>query len=51
VLWWGKVLEGSDSTDADARSLHALNTDLHADPRVENLILPLRDGIHALRVK
>ncbi len=51
VLWWGKVLEGPESADADARSLHALNADLHADPRVENLILPLRDGIHALRVK
>ena len=51
VLWWGKVLEGSESTDADARALHALNTSLHNDLRVENLILPLRDGIHVLRVK
>jgi caffeoyl-CoA O-methyltransferase len=51
VLWWGKVLEGSNSSDPDARLLHGLNEKLAKDPRVENLILPLRDGIHVLRIR
>ena len=49
VLWWGKVLEGHESSDPDARRLHALNERLRADDRVDNLILPIRDGIHILR--
>ena len=49
VLWWGKVLEGPASDDADARTLHALNETLRDDPRVENVLLPIRDGIHCLR--
>lgn len=49
VLWWGKVLEGHGSSDPDARRLHALNERLRQDDRVENLILPIRDGIHILR--
>lgn len=51
VLWWGKVLEGEAAADPDARALHGLNASLRDDPRVDNLLLPIRDGIHALRVK
>lgn len=51
VLWWGKVLDGNQAPDPDARALHALNEALRDDPRVENVVLPLRDGIHALRVR
>ena len=49
VMWWGKVLEGENATDKDARNLHALNAAWREDPRVENVLLPIRDGIHALR--
>ena len=49
VLWWGKVLEGPESSDPDARRLHALNEQLRDDPRVDNLLLPVRDGIQILR--
>ncbi len=49
VLWWGKVMDGEESTDPDARRLHQLNEQLRDDPRVENIILPIRDGIHVLR--
>ena len=49
VLWWGKVLEGENASDPDARTLHRMNAKLAQDPRVENVLLPLRDGIHCLR--
>lgn len=49
VLWWGKVLEGEHSQDPDARRLHQLNQQVLKDTRVDNLILPIRDGIHVLR--
>ena len=49
VLWWGKVLEGASAKDPDARRMHALNGAWREDVRVENLLLPLRDGIHVLR--
>jgi predicted O-methyltransferase YrrM len=45
VLWWGKVLEGNQSQDADARRLHAMNAALARDSRVTATLLPLRDGI------
>ncbi len=49
VMWWGKVLEGASAKDPDARRMHALNGAWREDVRVENLLLPLRDGIHVLR--
>lgn len=49
VLWWGKVLEGDNASDPDARTLHRMNAKLAQDLRVENVLLPLRDGIHCLR--
>lgn len=52
VFWWGKVLKGEDSDDADARRLHAINEALQRDDRVEGVVLPIRDGIHVIqRVK
>ncbi len=43
VLWSGKV--ASTDRDADTLALHRFNQKVQADPRVENLILPVRDGI------
>lgn len=43
VLWSGKVL--NPDQDEDTSALHAFNRKVLADPRVETLILPLRDGL------
>ena len=43
VLWSGKVVE--DIKDLDTQILDGFNKKIQADPRVENVLLPLRDGI------
>lgn len=47
VLWSGKVV--FERNDVDAKVLHQYNEMLHRDPRVEVLILPLRDGLSIAR--
>lgn len=47
VLWSGKVVSGA--RDADTQLLDAFNKKVNEDPRVENLILPLRDGLTVIR--
>jgi caffeoyl-CoA O-methyltransferase len=50
VLWSGKILDQKAlEKDEDTRLLDAFNTMVHQDPRVENLLLPIRDGIMLLR--
>lgn len=49
VLWYGKVLEEAKSTDKDTQILQELNDLVAKDPRVESLILPIRDGISLIR--
>jgi predicted O-methyltransferase YrrM len=49
VLWYGKVW--SDDNDKRTQVLHHFNKVVANDPRVENLILPLRDGINIIRKK
>jgi caffeoyl-CoA O-methyltransferase len=52
VLWSGKVLDSEAiSTDPETRSLKYFTEKVHADPRVENLLLPVRDGLMLLRKK
>lgn len=48
VLWDGKVTQ-QPVADATARVLHDFNEALMADPRVEMLLLPLRDGLMLVR--
>lgn len=48
VLWDGKVV-GGDEKDETARALRAFNNMVQDDPRVENILLPVRDGIMAIR--
>ncbi len=50
VLWDGKVA-GGDMKDETARVLREFNACVHADERVENIILPLRDGLMMVRKK
>lgn len=46
VLWSGKViLGGHQKIDKDTKSLIDYNKMVQNDPRVENMLLPLRDGL------
>ena len=47
VLWSGKVLE--EAEDEDTQTLQAFNKMVQEDVRVENLMLPLRDGLLLIR--
>lgn len=49
VLWSGKVVE--EKMDRKTKSLHEFNLKVVADTRVDNLLLPLRDGIQIIRKK
>ena len=45
VLWSGKVVSGERGQDQDAASIHQFNEKVQRDERVENIMLPLRDGL------
>lgn len=47
VLWSGRVLE--DEKDEDTQALHEFNQMVLSDNRVENVLLPLRDGLMVAR--
>jgi predicted O-methyltransferase YrrM len=47
VLWSGKVVQ--PKPDKDTRALLAFNTKIQSDPRVENILLPIRDGLMLMR--
>ena len=49
VLWSGKVVE--EKKDKKTTYIHAFNECIRQDDRVENLILPLRDGVNIIRKK
>lgn len=50
VLWYGKVTADAAHNDLHTRRLQEFNSIVLSDPRVENIILPLRDGINIIRV-
>ena len=47
VFWNGKVLD--ERPDADTRAIISFNQKIHNDKRVENVLLPIRDGIMMIR--
>ena len=49
VLWSGKVVESVKLPDADTMAVLAFNQKVRDDPRVENVLLPVRDGIMMIR--
>ena len=49
VLWSGKVVQGEN--DPDTALIRAFNDKVHQDDRVENLMLPIRDGLLIVRKK
>ncbi len=51
VLWSGKVLDEPEQQDGETRGLVRYARKLADDPRVENLLLPLRDGLLVSRRK
>ena len=51
VLWDGKVTGDTGSMDKDTRGIVEFNEYVHQDERVENLILPVRDGLMVILKK
>lgn len=51
VLWSGKVVQQLDSEDHDTQALVGFNKYVQEDDRVENVLLPVRDGIMLIRKK
>ncbi len=51
VLWSGKVVAPAAKKDKDTKVLQELNDLIHNDTRVENVLLPLRDGLFVVRKK
>lgn len=49
VLWDGKVTGNPSKMDKDTRGIVEFNEFVHGDSRVENVILPVRDGLMILR--
>lgn len=50
VLWSGKVVEKLNPKDFSTKALLAYNKKLVEDPRVETVLLPLRDGLTVSRI-
>ena len=50
VLWSGKVLHEPHPNDKETRVMKELNKLVTEDTRVENVLLPIRDGLMAVRV-
>ncbi len=51
VLWDGKVYSDPLPTDAQTQGIYKFNEMVKNDPRVENVIIPLRDGLNLIRKK
>jgi len=49
VLWSGKIVEEIKPNDKSTLALHEFNQKVQNDPRVENVLIPIRDGILAMR--
>ncbi len=51
VLWSGKVVEPLNEKDKATKMLLNYNKKLKSDPRVETVLLPIRDGLTLSRVR
>ena len=51
VIWDGKVCQDPLPQDKQTLSIVRFNDMISADPRVESVILPIRDGINVIRKK
>lgn len=51
VLWSGKITMPESAMDKETLALHQFNQFIQEDNRVENLLLPIRDGLMVVRKK
>jgi caffeoyl-CoA O-methyltransferase len=51
VLWSGKVVDEKSSNDKDTLAIKEFNLFVQNDDRVENVMLPIRDGLLMIRKK
>lgn len=51
VLWSGKITMPEEEMDRETLALHQFNQFVQQDNRVENILLPIRDGLMVLRKK
>lgn len=51
VLWSGKVVKKTGKIDKDTQLLQTFNAMIQNDERVENILLPIRDGVMIARKK
>lgn len=49
VLWSGKVVEDEDKNDLETKALKDFNKKIQQSERVENILLPIRDGLMICR--
>ena len=49
TLWDGHVIEDAYQNDRQTQGIESFNDHVSADPRVEKVILPLRDGLTIIR--
>jgi predicted O-methyltransferase YrrM len=48
TLWSGRVADHPDEDDDNTRAIRAFNDHVLADPRVENVLLTVRDGMNLI---
>lgn len=49
VLWSGKVIQEPQPSDKETQGVLQFNEKVHNDPRVENVLFPVRDGLMVCR--
>ncbi len=51
VLWSGKVIDDEKNMNDETKALNNFNKKIMSDDRVENVLLPVRDGLMIIRKK
>ena len=51
IIWYGKVAQEVARNDLHTKCILEFNDMVRQDSRVENVVLPVRDGINLIRVK
>lgn len=51
ILWYGKVAGPIPHNDLHTRGIYEFNRLVAEDGRVENIIIPVRDGLNLIRIK
>lgn len=51
ILWYGKVAQPVAHNDLHTQRIIEFNEMVRNDPRVENVVVPIRDGLNLIRIK